>query len=47
VKLGVTDEQQAAMVAGSMFGFHVPGADPDHPTNRGGALRALDASMSR
>ena len=48
VRLGVTDEQHAAMVAGSMFGFHVPGANPDHPSNRGGAsLRVLDASMAR
>ena len=44
---GVTNEQHAAMVAGSMFGFHVPDADPDHSGNRGGALRSLDGSMSR
>lgn len=27
-KLGVTKEQVEAMVAGSLFGFDVPGADP-------------------
>lgn len=26
--IGVTPEQAAAMMAGSMFGFHVPAADP-------------------
>lgn len=26
---GVTPAQREAMFAGSMFGFHVPGADPD------------------
>jgi len=33
VRLGVTDAQQLAMIAGSAFGFHVPGADPDHHLN--------------
>lgn len=28
-KLGVSEEQQAAMHAGSIWGFHVPAADPD------------------
>ncbi|WP_273454443.1 hypothetical protein [Nevskia ramosa] len=28
-KLGVTLEQKSAMIAGSLFGWHTPGADPD------------------
>lgn len=31
VRMGVTDAQQEAMLAGSTFGFHVPAADPEHP----------------
>jgi hypothetical protein len=46
VRIGVTDAQQLAMVAGSLYGFHVPAADPEHPTNTG-ALRAVDPSMMR
>ena len=46
VGMGVTDAQQQAMVAGSAFGFHVPAADPDHPTNTGGTLRTVDSSMA-
>ncbi|MDM0036807.1 hypothetical protein QTI33_32055 [Variovorax sp. J22P271] len=44
VRMGVTDAQHQAMVAGAAFGFHVPAADPDHPSN-GGTLRTVDASM--
>jgi len=29
VRLGVTSSQQEAMRVGSMFGWHVPGADTD------------------
>jgi len=32
--LGVTAPQVKAMVAGSMFGWHLPCADPDSPINR-------------
>ena len=31
---GVTYSQREAMFAGSMFGWHVPGADPNHPCNQ-------------
>ncbi len=27
--MDITPEQEEAMLTGSMFGFHVPGADPD------------------
>lgn len=29
-RLGVSKEQAMAMEVGSLFGFHVPGADPDY-----------------
>lgn len=32
-RLGVTPAQREAMICGSMFGFHVPGADPDQWTD--------------
>lgn len=35
VRMGVTDAQHQAMIAGSNFGFHVPAADPEHPANTG------------
>lgn len=47
VRIGVTDARQLAMIAGSAFGFHVPAADPDHPSNTGGTLREVDTSMCR
>lgn len=31
-RLGITEAQKLAMVAGSMAGFHVPAANPDHYT---------------
>lgn len=34
-KLGVTRPQEEAMKTGSMFGFHVPGADPRYYDNDG------------
>ena len=36
---GVTRAQEAAMVAGSMFGWHVPGADPKNYDEHGQAIR--------
>lgn len=35
-RLGVTPKQAAAMFNGSMFGWDIPGADPDCPANEGG-----------
>lgn len=29
-RLGITPAQKEAMLAGSLFGWHVPGADPDY-----------------
>ena len=36
---GVTRAQEAAMVAGSMFGWHVPGADPKNYDDQGQPIR--------
>ncbi len=32
---GITPAQQEAMLVGSMFGWDVPGADPDHYDKEG------------
>ncbi len=37
--LGVTRAQEEAMLAGSMFGFHVPGADPKNYDENGTPVR--------
>ena len=36
---GVTRAQEAAMVAGSMFGWHVPDADPKNYDDQGQPIR--------
>ncbi len=38
--MGVTKSQAAAMKAGSMFGFDVPGADPANYDKQGFPVRA-------
>ena len=38
-RMGVTKAQEAAMSAGSMFGFHVPGADPSNYDENGKPVR--------
>lgn len=43
VRLGVTDAQQLAMIAGSAFGFHVPAADPDHRCHKGSSAAMIAA----
>lgn len=37
--LGVSKAEQKAMEVGSMFGFHVPGADPDNYNEHGKFIR--------
>ena len=46
-KLGVTRAQEEAMRTGSMFGFHVPGADPKNYDKDGKPLPAKDRGDAR
>lgn len=39
--IGVTPAHREALLHGSMFGFHTPGADPDHYDAEGNLLRAI------
>ena len=45
-KLGVTKAQEEAMKAGSMFGWHVPAADPKNYDERGQLRRGLNRDRS-
>ena len=45
--MGVTKAQAAAMEAGSMFGWHVPGADPKNYDDNGVPLPPGDAARQR
>ena len=45
--MGVTKAQAAAMEAGSMFGWHVPGADPKNYDGNGVPLPPGDAARQR
>jgi|GEM_PF-6639038 len=44
-RLQVASHVQRAMVAGALFGFHVPSADPDHPHNQD-AFNALSTEVA-
>ena len=46
-KLGVTRAQEEAMRTGSMFGFHVPGADPKNYDKDGKPLPPKDRGDAR
>ena len=46
-KLGVTRAQEEAMRTGSMFGFHVPGADPKNYDKDGKPLAPKDRGDAR
>lgn len=46
-KLGVTRAQEEAMRTGSMFGFHVPGADPKNYDKDGKPLAPKDRCDAR
>ena len=45
VGLGVTDAQQQAMLAGAVYGFHVPLANPAHPYHSGRYSKRIQSSM--
>lgn len=45
-KLGVTPAQREAMKAGSMFGFHVPAADPKHYDELGNPAKFMKRNRS-
>lgn len=46
VELGVTDAQQQAMIAGAVYGFHVPLADPAHPYHAAHGETGLQVSIA-